>query len=135
MAINVWWIGAKAYRHPFKSIKVVGKILRNYKNILHGKMLVRAFKIDKKYVLHCYHPAWPSKAFNSFFINRLHEIEPISKNHTTLRRLFVAITKRCPLQCEHCSESETLYQQDLLSCQELKDKIGSFVERGASQLL
>ncbi len=135
MIINVWWIGTKAYGHPLKSFQVVAAMLKRIDRMFDGKMFVRAFKINKKYVLHAYHPAWPSRAFNSFFISRLHEIEPISKNHTSLRRLFVAITKQCPLQCEHCSEAETLYQQDILSYDELKDRIESFVHRGVSQLV
>ena len=39
------------------------------------------------------------------------------------------------MQCEHCSESETLYQQDMLTYEELKDKVEDFVRRGVGQLV
>ncbi|MDH5365831.1 MAG: radical SAM protein [Cyclobacteriaceae bacterium] len=97
--------------------------------------LVRAFKTNGKYVWDIYNPAWPSKAFNSFFINHLHELEYISDEHMSLRRLLIAITKRCPLKCEHCSEGATLYNQDVLSYDDIISRIDPFIKKNVGQLV
>lgn len=52
-----------------------------------------------------------------------------------MRRLLIAITKRCPLQCEHCSEAATLYQKDVLSYDEFVSKIEPYVDGGVGQLV
>ena len=133
--INIWWLGCKSYKNPLKSFKVVYKLLNNFRQMMGNKQLIRAYKINDKYAWDIYNPAWPSKGFNSFFTNHLHEIEPISKDHFSLRRLLIAITKRCPLQCEHCSEGGTLYNDDVLSYEDFISKIDPYVKNGVGQLV
>lgn len=135
MVINIWWIGTRIYRNPVKAIRVMAMLLKNFKSLNGDKKPFRAYHINGKYVRGIFNPHWPSKAFNSFFTNVLHEIEPISKQHTSLRRLLIAITKKCPLHCEHCCEADTLYQHDILSYEQLKDKIDAFVRQGVGQLV
>lgn len=110
-------------------------LLKNLDKINGGRRPFRAFKGNGKYVRGIFNPHWPSKAFNTFFAGVLHEIEPISERHTSLRRLLIAITKKCPLRCEHCSEADTLYQDDILTYNQLKDKIENFVKQGVAQLV
>lgn len=66
MLINIWWIGCKLYKNPFKSLRVVSKLLRGFKEMIGGKKLVRAFKIDGKYSWDMFNPSWPSEGFNRF---------------------------------------------------------------------
>lgn len=135
MVINIWWIGTRLYKQPGKPFRVIATLLKNFEKLNGCKKPFRAFKINGKYVRGMFNPPWPTKAFNSFFTNVLHEIEPISEHHTSLRRLLIAITKKCPLKCEHCSEGETLYQDDVLSYDQLKEKIEVFVQQGVGQLV
>ncbi len=135
MVGNLWWIGVKLYKNPIKAFRIVKRLLTNYKQMMGGKTLVRAFKINGKYAWDLFNPSWPSKGFNSFFERHLIEIEPLSQDQRALRRLIVAITKRCPLSCAHCSEAGTLYQKDILSLEEYSQQIDAFVTQGVSQLI
>lgn len=135
MLFNIWWLGTRVYGHPGKALRVMTTLMRIFENMNGRRKPYRAFRINGKYVRGMFNPPWPSRAFNSFFTSQLHEIEPISDNHTSLRRLLIAITKKCPLQCEHCSESETLYQDDVLSFDQLRNRIEPFVKQGVGQLV
>ena len=97
MLINIWWIGTRLYKNPFKSCIVLVKLLKNFSRMMGGRTLVRAFKIEGKYAWDMFNPAWPSPGFNAFFKRHLIEIQATSVDNRALRRLIVAITKRCPL--------------------------------------
>ena len=134
MLLNIWWIGALAYRNPIRSLLVLSRLIRTFSRMLKGKKVLRAFNHGGKYLWDIYNPAWPSKAFNSFFKNHLHEVTAISDRHYALRRLIVAITKKCPLNCEHCSEGDTLNQRDVLSLDEFYHLLDPIMERGIGQI-
>ncbi|MBP6686276.1 MAG: radical SAM protein [Lacibacter sp.] len=132
---NVWLIGCKIYKNPVKSARVLAKMMGNINKMIVVKKLVRAFKVDGKYVWDMFYPSWPSAGFNSFFKNHLLETEPVTGQEQTLRRLMIAITKRCPLQCEHCSEAATLYNNDVLSYEQFIERIEPYVQQGVGQLV
>ena len=135
MLVNIWWIGIKLYKNPFTSFRVVQKLVKQFTEMMGKKKLIRAFKIDGLYYWDMFNPGWPSAGFNSFFKSHLLELHPITGNEQTLRRLLIATTKRCPLSCEHCSEADTLYQKDVLTYQELVEKIDPFVKNHVGQLV
>lgn len=111
-------------------------MLLRFKKITGKSKLVRAFKVDGKYYWDMFNPGWPSKGFNSFFTSHLLEEHPINSSEVfPIRRLLVAITKRCPLSCEHCSEADTLYNKDVLSVEEFKTKIDKYVDNGLGQIV
>ena len=68
---NIWWIGCKIYRNPFTSFKVIVRLIRRISNMLDIKNLVRAYKIDGRYVWDMFHPSWPSAGFNRFYKSHL----------------------------------------------------------------
>jgi MoaA/NifB/PqqE/SkfB family radical SAM enzyme len=133
--INIWWIGCKTYKNPAISFRTVIKLLSRINQLIAIKKLVRAYKINGKYVWDMFHPSWPSAGFNRFYKSHLLELHPVSGNEQTIRRLIIAITKRCPLQCEHCSEAATLYNKDVLSFEDFIVRIEPFVQNGAGQLI
>ena len=135
MITNIWWVGVKLYKNPVTATKVTGNMVQRFAKLMGRKKLVRGFKLDKKYYWDMYNPAWPSKGFNAFFRAHLLEVKQTKKEQATLRRLIIAITKRCPLKCEHCSEAATLYKKDALTRDELVAKIDPVVNRGAGQLI
>jgi MoaA/NifB/PqqE/SkfB family radical SAM enzyme len=133
--VNIWFIALKLYKNPFKATRNVRKMVRNFTKMIGKKKLVRAYKVNGKYAWDLFNPAWPSPGFTAFFKRHLIEIEPLSNDHSNLRRLLIAITKRCPLQCEHCSEAATLYQKDKLSFEDFSERIDKFVNEGVGQLV
>lgn len=135
MVINIWWIGVKLYKNPRTSFRVVKRLIADFQEMIGHKKLVRAFQIEGRYAWDMFNPAWPSPGFNTFFRSHLQEIKPSNQNQFGLRRLLIAITKRCPLSCEHCSEAATLYNNDVLSCDEFISRIDKYVGQGVGQLI
>jgi MoaA/NifB/PqqE/SkfB family radical SAM enzyme len=135
MLINIWWVGTKLYKNPITSFKTVRQLIQNFTKMMGEKKLVRAFKVDRLYYWDMFNPGWPSKGFDAFFHSHLLELNPITGDEQIIRRLIVAITKRCPLSCEHCSEADTLYQKDMLSVEEFIQKIDPFIAKGVGQLI
>jgi MoaA/NifB/PqqE/SkfB family radical SAM enzyme len=135
MVFRIWWIGVRLYKNPLKAFRAVRTLVVNFRKMIGKAKFVRAFKTEGKYTWDMFNPAWPSPGFDAFFRTHLLEIQPKTGNELILRRLLIAITKRCPLSCEHCSELDTLYQKDVLSLQAFEHKIDSFVQQGVGQLV
>lgn len=135
MLLNIWWIGTRLYKNPFKAFGVVRSLIQSFTEMMGHKKLVRAFKTDGKYHWDMFNPAWPSKGFDAFFRTHLLELQPVEGTEQLLRRLLIAITKRCPLSCEHCSEADTLYQKDILSFEGFSERIDTFADKGIGQLV
>lgn len=135
MLINIWWVGCKLYKNPITSYRITRRFIVRFTKLMGAKKLVRAFKVDGKYHWDMFNPAWPSKGFNSFFRAHLLEEKQLASPQPMLRRLIVAITKRCPLQCAHCSEAATLYNKDVLSLHDFNQKIDKFVAEGVGQIV
>lgn len=133
--INIWWIGYKLYKNPATAFMILKRLLLRFNELMGNKKLVRAYKTEGMYNWDMFNPAWPSKGFNAFFRAHLLEEQPTASENSPLRRLIIAITKRCPLQCEHCSEGATLYNNDVLTYEELVKKIDPFVQKGVGQLV
>lgn len=135
MFLNIWWVGVRLYKNPAKALIALNALLEHGNKVTAGKKLSKGFRLNGKYGWDMFHPLWPSPAFNRFFYHHLEEILPSGRNSGVLRRLLVAITKKCPLQCEHCSEWDTLNQPDVLSLDEYREKIRSMVSYGVSQIV
>ncbi|MDX2246047.1 MAG: radical SAM protein [Bacteroidia bacterium] len=135
MFADIFRQGLRLYRHPLRALQALQKLRQHGKEVLAGQKLHKGFKISGKYGWDMFHPLWPSPAFNKFFYHHLEEVLPSGQNKGVLRRLLVAITKKCPLQCAHCSEWDTLNQKDILSREEYEQKIRAMVNYGVSQIV
>lgn len=135
MLFRIWQQGNALYGNPFKSFEALRALLEHGKKVNNGYPLRKGFRINDQYGWDMFHPLFPGAAFDQFFYQHLEEIRPSGSGKAVLRRLLVAITKKCPLQCEHCSEWDTLNGTDVLSLHELKSKIAEMVHLGASQIV
>ncbi|MEL6675596.1 MAG: radical SAM protein [Bacteroidota bacterium] len=135
MFVNIWRVGLQLYGNPLKAWKGLQALKAHGDHVLLGRKLVKGFKVGHQYGWDMFHPLWPSPAFDKFFYHHLEEVLPSGQPNGVMRRLLVAITKKCPLQCAHCSEWDTLNQQDVLSKMELKDKINDLLAYGMSQIV
>ncbi|MEZ4775639.1 MAG: radical SAM protein [Bacteroidia bacterium] len=135
MFLDIYREGLKLYKNPVKAFRALRALQQHGAQVLAGKKLSKGFKINGKYGWDMFHPLWPSPAFRKFFHHHLEEVFPSGQNKGVLRRLLVAITKKCPLQCAHCSEWDTLNQKDILSREDYEQKIRSMVDYGVSQIV
>jgi MoaA/NifB/PqqE/SkfB family radical SAM enzyme len=132
---NIWWLAVKLYGNPLVALQTTKTFIMRFSDLMGGKKLVRGFKVDGKYYWDMFNPGWPSQGFNAFYTAHLLEERQTTPPRPTLRRLLVAITKRCPLQCAHCSEAATLYQKDIMTVDQYIAKIDPFVRGGIGQIV
>ncbi|GLR19883.1 hypothetical protein GCM10007940_44990 [Portibacter lacus] len=110
-------------------------MIQKFMDHAEGQNLHRGFYLKGKYTWDMFNPHWPSKAFNRFYTTQLREHGLLNQDQTNIRRLLIAITKKCPLQCEHCSEWDTLNEKDQFTLDDFFKKIDGFVDDGVSQLV
>ena len=86
-------------------------------------------------------PGWPSPAFDAFIEAELDRVGPLGAGDgalsasATLQTIMFAITKKCPLRCEHCSEWDALNGRERLSRADLLGLLAKFQDRGVAQVL
>lgn len=119
MSVSLFVI--KKYKTPGKFLKIVRRVkeLKNRYAVKNGYKKV-AF-VDGRVFISPNNNGWPAKQFN-----RLIDIEArnaLYNNVGSLERLnivLIALTKKCPLQCEHCYEGPELNKRDTLTLDDHK---------------
>jgi MoaA/NifB/PqqE/SkfB family radical SAM enzyme len=94
---------------------------------------IKIIKVDGKYYHHLYAPGFPSKIFDEYIKGEFNRISPVNKKANLLTFIFFAITRKCPLQCEHCFEWDNLNKKESLELHHLKAVLKKFQEDGLSQ--
>ncbi len=87
-----------------------------------------------KYYSHLYVPGFPSAIFNNYVRKGMNYIIPLKSKVNRLQSAFMAITKKCPLQCEHCFEWNELNKKETLSSDELHSIVEKLLNMGISQI-
>lgn len=109
------------------------QMLTRYQKVLGEKLLAKAAKVDGKYYWRLSTPGFPSEAttrLHRFEINRLCHEEEVG-----LRTLLFAITKKCPLHCEHCFEWDNLHKEEVLSKSDIIEIVRKFQDYGTTQIM
>ncbi len=81
-------------------------------------------------------PAWPSLAFDRFFEFTASQLrDGIKFNTERVRLVLLLITKKCPLNCEHCFEWDEINKKETLSLDQLIRIVKKYQSLGASHFL
>jgi MoaA/NifB/PqqE/SkfB family radical SAM enzyme len=122
--------------------------LRSLKKIVKGikgmKILALSYignggiqKIAKKgnhFFWDMYGAKWPSATFVKSVSDELYRQLAEPQQVSSLRNVLLAITTKCPLQCEHCYEWDNLNIKEKLSKEDLHLIVRKFQENGAGQI-
>ena len=128
LRLRIFQIGIRKYRNPVKALIGLKRMVE-FRRSLHVNKLTRFVKSNNRYFFALNVPGWPSKSFDTFIDSMFDRNEPeIPKQH--LLSLMFAITKKCPLKCEHCFEWDRLNQPERLSLDDLQMIIQKFQSRG-----
>lgn len=129
----IFQIGLKSYRNPLKAIIGLNKLI-NFRRGLYSNKLNRYIKSDSRYFFSLSVPGWPSKAFDQFIANSLNRVRTNQPEIKHLLTMIFAITKKCPLRCEHCFEWDRLNDTEVLSLDDLHLITKKFQDRGIGQI-
>jgi MoaA/NifB/PqqE/SkfB family radical SAM enzyme len=118
-------------QRAFRAILNLEKMRRRY---MGDHSIKRIIKLNGKYSWHPNTPAWPSAAFNFFHENELNRIDKFREIRGELNLLILSITKKCPLECEHCFEWDIMHQPEVLGLDDLKSIVKKYQEKGLGTL-
>ncbi len=131
---NVAVILLRTTTNPKKIYKVVKHLMGVKKKFMgkngNNKVVVHEGRVFLDLTV----PGWGRESFRqniNFEVNQI--INPA--NNYELRLIMLAITKKCPLNCEHCYAWEELNQPETLSLDHLKQIVHRFNSRGASYFI
>jgi MoaA/NifB/PqqE/SkfB family radical SAM enzyme len=79
-------------------------------------------------------PGYPSPAWYKLVRNELHRVKAIPGHPGHLSVVIFAFTKKCPLRCEHCVESDVLNKHETLSLEDMKAIVRKFQDYGVVQI-
>jgi len=128
LRFRIFQIGIKKYRNPVKAFMGLKRMV-DFRRSLNVTKLTRFVKSNNRYFFGLNVPGWPSKSFDTF-VDSMFERHESGKPKQHLLSLMFAITKKCPLKCEHCFEWDRLNQPETLSLDDLKMIIQKFQSRG-----
>ena len=132
VALHILKLAIVNYRSPVKAYKVLKSLYLLKKSVL-GGIQTKIVALNGKYYHYLYAPGYPSKAFDNYIEAEFNRIRPIQKKTNALTFIFFAITKKCPLKCEHCFEWNNLNHSESFTLNELQQVIGKFQQDGIAQ--
>lgn len=95
---------------------------------------IRMVYVDGQYHWDMYAAPWPSKTFISNGIRESNRVNSPIGTHVGMRNVLMAITTKCPLQCEHCFEWNNLNLPEKLSADDLQIAMQKLIDYGVGQI-
>jgi MoaA/NifB/PqqE/SkfB family radical SAM enzyme len=132
VGFHIFYLALINYRSVLQAYQVV-KALYLFKKSVLGSTCTKIVFLNGTYYHTLYAPGYPSPAFDNYIEAEFNRIVPIKKKTNALTFIYFAITKKCPLQCEHCYEWKNLNHPESLTLSELQAVILKFQDEGIAQ--
>lgn len=136
MILAFFKIGFSISKNPFIIRKAIKKFIRLKKELVNEKPFRKLVKVDGRYYWDLTQPGWPSLAWNQnakWIMSRL--IENDKGNIESVRMVFFAITKKCPMNCEHCYEWDEINKKETLDIATMKKIVAKYQNLGAAYFI
>jgi len=118
----------------YKKIKKAFAALLNLRKETWAGNLKKIYKVDGKYYFNLYTPGWPSPAYDNVIKSELIRYGSPLQTENKLKFIFFAITRKCPLRCEHCFEWDNLNQKETFTKDELMKIVALYQKQGVNQI-
>ena len=126
---------ASCYRNPIEWVRCISYLIQLRRRFLGNNKVHKMVYINGKYHIGLYTPGWNSKIYEQYIASQLNDYKLITRLKTKrFNTVFMAITKKCALQCEHCFEWENLNKKDVLETNEWQAIVKTIQEKGVSQI-
>ena len=104
------------------------------RNNIWGGNMKKLFRVDGRYYYSIYAPGWPSKAYNNVIKRELqrHTSPDLSAEKPSF--IFLAITRKCPMRCEHCFEWDNLNQKESFTKEDLFKTVKLYQQQDVLQI-
>ncbi len=124
----------RCYRGPRRAVQALKLLMARRRLVQGGRIPRRCVKAGGRYFFGLNLPGWPSPAFRQFIEHELNLLKAPRDDDPHLQTLIFAVTKRCPLSCEHCFEWSRLQDPETLSLEDLLAINRRFQAQGISQI-
>ncbi|MCL6266926.1 radical SAM/SPASM domain-containing protein [Flagellimonas myxillae] len=122
------------YNNPLDWIQALKYLIRLRRQFLGDNKLKKMAITAGKYYMGLYTPGWNSEVYKKFIVSQLHDFKPVQQKTNRFNTVLMAVTKKCPLQCEHCYEWDNLNKKEVLSAEKLQKIVDKLQEYGVSQI-
>ena len=126
MGISFYIYAFTLYKNFSKAAEAVKAIRQLLANVGDGQTMSKVVYRDGKFNWSLTGPQWPSKNHFQYLRDELHRVKPLPGNRRGLRVLYLAITNKCNLNCEHCFEWERLNESKEFNLPKLLNAVKSF---------
>lgn len=127
-------IAMNSYKNPIDWIRSLNYLVTLRRKFLGNNRLQKIVCANGKYYMGLYTPGWNSAVYKQFIRSQLNDFKKIKHNTNRFNAVFVAITKKCALQCEHCYEWDNLNKKDFLDFDKIKQIVLRLQNQGVSQI-
>lgn len=122
------------YKNPLDWFGGLHYLLKLRRSILGKHRIRKMVEVGGLYYTDIYIPGWNDPCYNRFVATQLACFKPHQEEVNRLNQVFLAITKKCPLQCEHCSAWDTLNMKDFLGAEDFQRILEGLYGMGISQV-
>lgn len=126
-------MACRVLKHPGLIYKTYRTMLALRSNVWGGD-LKKLYRVNGKYYFNQYTPGWPSAGYDELVCSELRRHADPVNNREQLSFVFFAITRKCPLRCEHCFEWDNLNQKESFTRQDLFDVVDLYQKEGVLQM-
>ena len=130
--LRIFYFACIVLKYPDKIFKTFIALIKLRTNVWGGDMK-KICKINDKYYFNIYTPGWPSKEYDLLIKNELIRHSSTPSFEERLSFVFLAITRKCPMKCEHCFEWDNLNQKESFTKEDLFKTIDIYQNEGVLQ--
>ena len=130
--LRIFYFACILLKKPEVIIKTFKALLKLRNNVWGGD-IKKMYKINGKYYFNMYTPGWPSKAYDSLIKNELRRHSTAIIADEKLSFVFFAITRKCPMRCEHCFEWDNLNKKESFTKDDLFKVVDLYQQQGVLQ--
>lgn len=122
------------YSNPYNWVFAFKYLVQLRKKFLGDFRLKKMVKVGDKYYMGLYTPGWNNDIYKQFIISELNNFKRVARPILRFNHVYVAVTKKCPLQCDHCYAWDILNKKEQLSPDDLKYIVGKLQQMGTAQI-
>ncbi len=134
MRLRILRLIIRSYPIPNDWINALKYLIVLRKNILGTPKIKKLAKVKGKYYMGIYTSSWFSKEFDQFILSHLNDYKPIKRPSNRFDMVFIAVTDKCPLRCEHCYNWNKLNGKAQSSINNLSGIIKKLQTKGVSHI-
>ncbi|HEU0110217.1 MAG TPA: radical SAM protein [Flavisolibacter sp.] len=131
--MRIFYFTCIILKHP-KKIWQVYKTMLSLRTNVWGGDLKKLYRVDRKYYFNQYTPGWPSKAYDALIKSELRRHANPGFIKEKLSFIFLAITRKCPMRCEHCFEWDNLNKKESFTLDDLYKVVDMYQKEGVLQI-